>query len=143
MAERLTRTTVVRYAADLADQSGLDGLSFTKLARSLGVTPPAIYRHLEDIVDLKRAISALAGDEAAAAVQMACTGLAGFDALSALATALRAWALEHPGLYAAMQTVAPAGEDLVQGEVDSFSQVLRSSLRAYDLEGEEFTHASR
>lgn len=143
MAERLSRAAVVQHAADLSDEIGLDALSFTKLARRLDVTPPAIYRHLDDLDHLKREISRLAADEAAARIGAACAGVAGFDSLQALAVALRQWAIAHPGRYTALQTVPTPDEDLAHGDSNAFVAALSTALRAYRLDGDDFTHAVR
>lgn len=143
MAERLTRAAVVARAADLADEIGLENLSFTRLARRLEVTPPAIYRHLSDLDHLKREISGLASEEAAARIGAACAGIAGFESLRALAEALREWALSHPGRYSAMQTIPMPDEDLAQGDANPFVAALSAALRAYRLGGDDFTHAVR
>jgi TetR/AcrR family transcriptional regulator, tetracycline repressor protein len=42
---RLTRRAVVDRAMQLADATGLDGLTIRKLAQELGVTPMALYWH--------------------------------------------------------------------------------------------------
>lgn len=143
MVERLSRAAVVEQAADLADEIGLDALSFTKLARSLDVTPPAIYRHLDDLDHLKREISKLASEEAAARISAACAGVAGFDSLTALALALREWAIARPGRYAALQTVPTPDEDHARSDSNAFVAALSTALRAYRLVEDDFTHAVR
>ncbi len=44
----LTRERVVDAALALADRGGLESLSVRRLAASLGVTPMAVYNHVED-----------------------------------------------------------------------------------------------
>lgn len=44
----LTRERVVDAALRLADEEGLETLSLRQLAKALGVTPMAIYRHVRD-----------------------------------------------------------------------------------------------
>ena len=46
-AVRLSRERVLTGALELADAEGLDALSFRRLAAHLGVTPMALYRHVE------------------------------------------------------------------------------------------------
>jgi AcrR family transcriptional regulator len=43
----LHREQILEHACDLFVAEGLDGLSMRKLARSVGVTAPALYRHYE------------------------------------------------------------------------------------------------
>ncbi|MFV0374617.1 TetR/AcrR family transcriptional regulator [Microbacterium sp.] len=143
MAERLTRRAVVDRAASLSDAIGLDELTITKLGRSLGISPPGVYRHVTDLDDLRRALSQHATGEVAAVLSAACTGLSGADALTALATTLRTWAHQHPGRYAALQ-IAPDPDD-TDGHTaaQNLITVLASALRAYQLDGDDLTDAIR
>jgi AcrR family transcriptional regulator len=50
--ERLDRDRVLRAAADLADEIGLEATSMRRLAESLGVTPMALYKHVADREEL-------------------------------------------------------------------------------------------
>ena len=45
---RLSRDRVLRAAAALADEIGIDALSMRKLAEELGVVPMALYKHVAD-----------------------------------------------------------------------------------------------
>jgi AcrR family transcriptional regulator len=49
----------VRAAHDIVASDGLDALSLRRVARALGVTAPALYGHVEDKVDLLRALAEL------------------------------------------------------------------------------------
>lgn len=44
----LSRDVIIEAGLDLVGQTGIDGLSFRKLADKLGVTPMALYRHFDD-----------------------------------------------------------------------------------------------
>lgn len=143
MAKRLNRDAVVEQAALLADDIGLDELTITKLGRSLGIAPPGVYRHVADLDDLRRAIGRRAAGDVAAALSNACAGLAGKDALRALATSLRTWASNHPGRYVALQ-VAPDPTDAPGvAAADKLLGVIAAALRAYRLSGDDLTDAIR
>ncbi len=143
MAERLNRVTVVNRAAELADEIGWAELTITKLGRALGIAPPGVYRHVTDLADLRGAISQQAAHEAATLLSSACAGLSGRDALVALATALRDWAHEHPGRYAALQ-VAPDPDDMAgQAAAEEVLLAFASALRAHHLAGDSLTDAIR
>lgn len=143
MAERLNRGLVIERAASLADDIGLEELTITKLGRSLGITPPGLYRHVTDLNDLRGAIGQQAAREVARTLSTACAGLSGNDALTALAYSLRQWAARHPGRYAAMQ-IAPDPEDTAgQAAAEELLTVIASALRAYRLDGDDLTDAIR
>jgi AcrR family transcriptional regulator len=52
----LQRERIVQRALELADQEGLDAVSFRRLAADFGVTPMALYRHVADRDDLLAAM---------------------------------------------------------------------------------------
>ena len=143
MAERLTRAAVVERAASLADVIGLGELTITKLGRELGIAPPGVYRHIADLGDLRGAISQKGAREVAAVLAAACAGLSGRAALTALAVALRSWALAHPGRYEALQ-IAPDADDMAgQAAAAEVLTTIAAALRAYRLTGDDLTDAIR
>lgn len=143
MAERLTRSAVVERAAELTDEIGLESLTITKLGRTLGIAPPGVYRHVTDLADLRAGIGRLAAREVTVVLSAACAGLSGRDALAALAAALRNWAAEHPGRYAALQLAPDPGDADGQDAAAGVLTVIASALRAYDLAGDDLTDAIR
>lgn len=59
MSRGLQRDRIVQHALEVADEEGLDAVSFRRLAADLGVTPMALYRHVADRDDLLAAMSDL------------------------------------------------------------------------------------
>lgn len=143
MAERLIRSAVVDRAAALTDEIGLESLTITKLGRALGIAPPGVYRHVTDLTDLRAAIGQQAAREVTVVLSTACAGLSGRDALTALAAALRTWATNHPGRYAALQVAPEAGDAAGQDAAAGVLAVIASALRAYGLAGDDLTDAIR
>jgi AcrR family transcriptional regulator len=138
----LDSEAVVRAAAELADQAGLEAVTLAGLASRLGVRSPSLYAHIDGLEDLRVRLGARGARELAAAVQSAAAGKAGRDALAAVAGTYRAYAQAHPGTYAAMQRApeqpgdaADAGRELVD--------VLLAVLSGYGLRGEDAIHAVR
>lgn len=56
----LTRAAIVRRALKIGETEGLDAVSLRRLASELGVTPMALYRHVQDKQDLINAMAELA-----------------------------------------------------------------------------------
>ncbi|MFZ5789322.1 MAG: TetR/AcrR family transcriptional regulator [Pseudomonadota bacterium] len=67
MADRLKaearKKEIVDCAIRLADELGPDGLTASALARCVGVTQPAIFRHFPSMPDLWRAVTARLAEE--------------------------------------------------------------------------------
>jgi len=131
---------VVRAAAAVADAEGLPALTLARLAEQLGVRAPSLYAHVEGLDDLRRRLAVKGAGELAGVLQMAAAGRAGRDALSAVATAYRGYAREHPGTYAALQRAPDHDSDEAARRVVG---VVLAVLRGYGLVGEEAIHAAR
>lgn len=140
----LTVPEVVRVAAELADSDGLAAVTIAAVAGRLGVQPPALYKHIDGVVDLHRQISTLAMVELGDALRDELQGRSGRDALAALFAAFQGYVDVHPGRYA-----ATTGQSL-DDENDPFfaaaSRVIdsmRAVLSGYGLDPDEADHAIR
>ena len=102
-------------AVGLVDTTGFDGLSLAAVAGEAGVAVPSLYKHIGSLADLRRAVAVVALQRLARGSAAATVGRSGEEALRALARAIRTFAAEHPGLYAATQE-APRSDDAVGAE---------------------------
>ncbi|MFF3940577.1 TetR/AcrR family transcriptional regulator [Streptomyces phaeofaciens] len=135
---------MVAAGAALADEVGLAHLTMGALAERLGVRTPSLYKHVDGQEDLNRRIAALALSQATDAIGGAIQGYAGRDALAAAMRAFRAFALEHPGRYAATIGMEPLGPDdplAVAGL--RLLGAFRAVLRGYDIAEPDVDHALR
>ncbi|HLI58259.1 MAG TPA: WHG domain-containing protein [Solirubrobacteraceae bacterium] len=138
----LDTAAVVRAAAELADEEGVERLTLAALAGRLGVRSPSLYAHVDGLADLRARIGVDACRALRDALAAAAAGRAGAEALRAVAGAYRAWALAHPGRYATVgaelasaQTVREAAAGVVE--------VMLAVMRGYGLEGEDAVHGTR
>ncbi|MGW1869815.1 TetR/AcrR family transcriptional regulator [Streptomyces mauvecolor] len=137
-AERLTVA-----AAELADEAGFDGITVSALARRFGVKDASLYSHVKNLRELRQRVALYTAGEFIDSIAAAVTGRAGKDALIAFADAYRAYALAHPGRYAATQhRVDPellAGSTVMARTADT----TYGMLRAYGLSEPDLTDAVR
>lgn len=140
---RLDRAAVLQTAADLADAEGMEQLTLARLAEHLGIRPPSLYNHVASLAGLRRDLTLLGLDELNTRLTRAVIGKAGNAAVASLAQAYRAFAKEHPGLYAAtIRAPDPADEEakqVAQGVV----AVIVAVLAAYGFQGADAIHAVR
>src|SRR5579872_3156218 len=139
----LTETRVVEEAERIADDVGLSSLTLAALAQRLGVRQPSLYKHIAGIEGLRRSIAIRAKSELADVLGRAAIGRARDDALAAMSKAYRAWALEHPGRYAAVQRAPNLGD--IEDELAS-SNVVRVAfdvMAGYELRDDEAVDAIR
>lgn len=140
---RLTRETVVREAAAVADEVGLDRLTLAAVADRLGVRLPSLYKHIDGLEGLRRDLAVLAVTELADAITTAAIGRTGQRAVQAIADVYRAYGRAHPGRYAATIR-APAADDTEHvAAADAVLQVVLAVLDGYGLTGDDAIDATR
>ncbi|MET4781381.1 TetR-like C-terminal domain-containing protein [Glaciihabitans sp. UYNi722] len=113
----LNRGAVVAASIDLVDEGGYTGfadLTLAALAARAGIAVPSLYKHVTSLADLRREIAIVSVNRLTEVISAASTGLAGRDALRAMAHAIRIFAQQNPGLYAATQVAARRDEPLDQ-----------------------------
>ncbi|WP_285115685.1 TetR-like C-terminal domain-containing protein [Leifsonia sp. fls2-241-R2A-40a] len=145
----LTRAAVASVAVELVDEGGTDGfdrLTLAAVAGRAGVAVPSLYKHVASLGDLRRAVSTEAITELTRVLAAATIGRAGPDAVRAAADAMRAFAHQHPGRYAATQ-VAPDPDDPADAELRARAAetltVLSGVLRGFGLPEDELVDAIR
>jgi AcrR family transcriptional regulator len=134
---------VVLEAERIADEVGLPKLTLAALAESLGVRQPSLYKHIDGMDALQRAIAVRAKLELADALGRAAVGRSRDSAVRAVCLAYRTWALEHPGRYTAtVRAPAPDDEDDLAASTAAVDVVF-GVLSGYDLDGEVAIDATR
>ena len=142
-AKRLSEELVLDTAARLADAHGLDAVTVTKVAEELGVRQPALYRYIDNYDGLVRSLSLRARDQLTAAMAEAAVGLAGDEAVLAVAAAWRRFCHEHPGLYEATDRAPSTGDPEMEAAIEVVVEVIRRALTAFRLTDDAAVHAAR
>ncbi|MGW3494389.1 TetR/AcrR family transcriptional regulator [Streptomyces sp. NPDC001020] len=139
----LTVERIVAAAADLADEAGFDNVTVSALARHFGVKDASLYSHIRSVQDLRTRLALLAGEEMIDHIAAAVAGRAGKDALAAFAGAYRAYALRHPGRYAATQIRLDHSLVTDTRAMRRTAEITYGMLRAYGLDEPDLTDAVR
>ena len=140
----LSTAAVVAAGADLADEAGLAAVSLAALAGRLGVRPPALYKHVGGIGDLRHRVATLAMTELGDAVRDALQGRSGADAVAALFAALRSYVAEHPGRYDATVAEPFRGpDDPLHAAAARVVGSVRAVLSGYGVRPGDLDHAVR
>ncbi|WP_395575042.1 TetR/AcrR family transcriptional regulator [Streptomyces sp. BK79] len=139
----LTTDRVVRAAADLADATGFENVTVSALARHFGVKDASLYTHVRNLQDLRVRVALLAGGELIDEIAAAVAGRAGKEALAAFAGAYRAYALRHPGRYAATQSRVDQALAAGSPALRRTAEITHGMLRAYGLTEPDLTDAVR
>lgn len=139
----LTPGRVVEAAVAVADREGYEQLTLGRVAAVLGVRTPSLYNHVDGLDDLRRRLTVRALQDLGAAIQPAAVGRTAEDAVHAIAVAYRAFALEHPGLYATLVPTTEVDDDAVRQTGAVVLETVMSVLRGYGLDEDQAVHAAR
>ncbi|MFK4102074.1 TetR-like C-terminal domain-containing protein [Streptomyces sp. NPDC019531] len=139
----LTPDRLTAAAADLADEIGFENVTLAALAKHFGVKDASLYSHVRSLQDLRTRVALLAGGEMIDRIAVAVAGRAGKDALAAFAGAYRAYALAHPGRYAATQIRIDQALIRDTPAFHRTAEITYGMLRAYGLTEPDLTDAVR
>lgn len=144
MAERipLGRDRIIETAGRLLESHGADKLTLTLIAQDLGVTQPALYKHVEGLDSVWHGIGLLERRELVSRLSEATIGLSGGDAVRAVATAWRQFAHDLPNLYSTAGRHPVAGDPELEAAVDRVISVIVASLRGFDLTDDQRLHGA-
>jgi AcrR family transcriptional regulator len=139
----LTETLVVEEGERIADEVGLSSLTLAAVANRLGVRQPSLYKHIAGSDALTRSIALRAKNELADVLARAAVGRARGEAIAAISHAYRAWAIEHPGRYAAAQRAPLPGD--VDDEIASSNvvRVVADVMAGFQLRDDDAIDAIR
>jgi AcrR family transcriptional regulator len=145
----LSREAVTQAALAIIDEAGPQGfetLTLASVASQVGVSAPSLYKHIGSLADLRREVALASVRQLTQVLQDATIGRAGEDAVVALAHAIRGFARQHPGRYAASQRAGnpkdPADAELSSAGARSVD-VIAGALRGYRLTPEQNIDAIR
>ncbi|KIF06320.1 TetR family transcriptional regulator [Streptomyces sp. RSD-27] len=139
----LNAARLTEAAAEMADETGIENVSLSALARRFGVKDASLYSHVRNLRDLRVRVALLAGEEMTGRIAVAVAGRSGKDALVAFADAYRAYALERPGRYAASQMRFEPEEVAGSAGLLRSVELTYGMLRAYGLADPDLTDAAR
>jgi AcrR family transcriptional regulator len=139
----LTPQSVVAEAERMVDELGFEGLTLAALATRLGVRQPSLYKHIEGVAGLRRAIVIRAAREMTETLGRAAVGRSRGDAITAVAGAYREWALAHPGRYQVFQGAPAPGDAELEKVATDFVQMFADVLSGFGLAGDDAIDAIR
>jgi AcrR family transcriptional regulator len=139
----LTEERVVDEGERMADEVGLSHVTLAALAQRLGVRQPSLYKHIEGMAGLQRAIAVRAKAELAEVLGRAAVGRSRGDAVVSIAAAYRRWALDHPGRYAAVQRAPVPGDDGDEMASRAVVEVVADVMAGFELHEDDAIDAIR
>jgi AcrR family transcriptional regulator len=141
----LTRHDVIAAAIACLDQEGESALGVNRVARELGIKPPAIYKHLEGNAGLRRAVALAIWRTYLADCQQQTEGITDPQELFRVsARATRNFARSHPAQYSVMmhyqmRPTDPEEAEMIQDSLHLFQKF----LQLYELSDEALIDVMR
>lgn len=139
----LTTERVSAAAAELADSVGLSRLTVAAVARHFGVADASLYVHVRSREALIEQVAVRAATAFADRLALAVAGRAGRQALIGFGAAYRAFAVAHPGQYAATQLQLPPEVGASSAGHLRMIELSYTMLRGYGLDEPDLTDALR
>lgn len=139
----LSREEVLKAAAELIEESGLDRFSMGELARRLNVKAASLYNHVAGIDELMDEVGLLAIGRLAQAEGAAIEAKRADEALFALAEAYRSFARSHYELYRVIMGLARRDDCALKRGADEMLEPIMKVLATYRLGDEQRYHWQR
>lgn len=98
----IDKETIIRSAAQLVNQAGMERITMKMLADKLGVKPPSLYNHMKGLEDLKKQLMIFGWTQAKENLLLSLAGVSGYDAIKAMCYAFYDYATENTGLFEVM-----------------------------------------
>ena len=143
MKAGLDKDIILKTAADLADAEGIANVTLKALAEKLGVKPPSLYKHINGLEELNKALMLYGWKSLEKKVMRAAVGKSKEDAIRAIFYAYRDYVKEHPGVFEAMQWYNMYQSEENLQATEEIVAVLFQVLSAYDLQEEQKVHIVR
>lgn len=143
MKAGLDKDIILKTAADLADAEGIANVTLKALAEKLGVKPPSLYKHINGVEELNKALMLYGWKSLEKKVTRAAVGKSKEDAIRAIFYAYRDYVKEHPGVFEAMQWYNMYQSEENLQATEEIVAVLFQVLSAYDLQEEQKVHIVR
>ena len=143
MKAGLDKDIILKTAADLADAEGIANVTLKALAEKLGVKPPSLYKHINGLEELNKALMLYGWKSLEKKVTRAAVGKSKEDAIRAIFYAYRDYVKEHPGVFEAMQWYNMYQSEENLKATEEIVAVLFQVLSAYDLQEEQKVHIVR
>jgi AcrR family transcriptional regulator len=143
---RLDQAAVVEAAANLVNEEGIAALTLNRLAGRLGIRPPSLYNHIDNLADLYRKLAQVNARALGEQLGNAAIGKSGAEAIVCIAQAYRDYIKQNPGVYLASLRASrnqePPDLELLEAE-DRVVRVVLKVMDSFGLDGEDALHAVR
>lgn len=139
----LNREAVITAAVALGDNQGFAALTINNLARTLGIKPPSLYKHVEGLSDLMDAIGVRGAEKLTAELQLADHERAPSKKIAAACAIYRRFALDHPTYYQSLQPAMARRSPAFQQAAGRLLETIHPLVTGLGVPKKNLVHAVR
>ena len=99
----IEKEDIVRVAAELTDEVGVDNITLKEISRRLDIQSPSLYNHIDGLPEIKEQVSLYVMERLREHMVRSAIGRTGVDALKEMGRAFILFAREHTGMYETIQ----------------------------------------
>lgn len=139
----LTKEKIIKTAFILADEIGINQLTFPKLAEKLDIKYPSLYNHFNNMDDLKTEMTVSFLKELNLNLIQKIVGKSGSDAIIEFAYTYKKFAFENKTAYGLFMSIPNAENEKVHSLVKEIGGIIRQILAFYIKDQTYLIHKSR
>jgi AcrR family transcriptional regulator len=139
----LSQIKIVESARALANEVGVQQLSFQNIAEMLDVKYPSLYNHFKNIGEVKAALTDLLIQELNDLLRNALVGKSGRAAILTYADVYQNFAFENAAVYELLISVPKTENSMLIKRIQETNRIILQILAVYPLSREEQFHKSR
>ena len=139
----LTKEKIIQVAFSLADEIGINQVTFPKLAEILGIKYPSLYNHFANMDTLKIEMTICHLKELNLKLMQKLIGKSGKDAIQAFAHVYRDLAFESKTAYGLYVNIPSTKDDEVIRLAKETNSIIHQILDFYIKDEKQLIHKSR
>lgn len=134
---RVSKQAVIEAACNIADKEGLSGVSLKAVAEKLAIRAPSLYNHIESLEQLLHEVAHVGMKEMNLRMTRCAIGVAGEDAVIAIAFEYLGYMVEHPGVYETIQWATWHDDDETAALFEQYLSLVASIIERCDFNSED------
>lgn len=139
----LTKEKIIQAAFLLADEIGLNQVTFPKIAEKLGIKYPSLYNHFNNMDDLKIGMTVYLLNNLNSALMKRLIGKSGEAAIREFAYAYREFAFENRIAYGLFMDIPNTKDEEVHRLVKETTDIIYQILEFYIKDKTQLSHKGR
>ncbi|MDM8100525.1 MULTISPECIES: TetR/AcrR family transcriptional regulator [Oceanobacillus] len=143
MRKKITQERIIDATLEIVEEKGIAGVTIKNTAIQLGIKPPSLYNHVENLEDLLDIAANKSMRNLYEKLLTASIGLEKKEALWAIAQEYRNFAKNNPGQYELAQKVNVWNSEETKQISEQIVAIFLKILQKYTLSEEEAIHFIR